>query len=83
MSLPMPPYLGRLEPGQVVSETLNFQVPPVEQAANHTYILWAETRFSRPDPDNPDGPDNLQYSHLRWRNNVPINRVLPFSPFPR
>ena len=34
-----PLYLQKLAPGQVISETLTFQVPPAEQAAGHTYDL--------------------------------------------
>jgi len=63
MILPGLPYLRKLAPGQVVTETLTFQMPPVEQAAGHTYALWIETRFSRPAPDSPEGPDNL-WLHL-------------------
>ena len=59
MLMPMPPYLHKLAPGQVVSETLAFQVPPVEQVAGHAYVLWAETGFSRPASDHSEGPDNL------------------------
>ena len=63
MSMPMPPYMHKLAPGQVVTETLTFQVPPAEQAAGHTFALWIETRFSRPQPDYPEGADNL-WLHL-------------------
>ena len=60
MRLPGIPYEPRrLDPGQVISDTLVFQVPPEEQAAGHTYVLWAETHFCRPAPDMPDGWDNL------------------------
>jgi len=80
MSLPAPPYLRGLEPGQVITETLNFQVPPVEQATGHTYDLWAVTRFSRPSPDSPDGPDNL-WLHLET-GPIPL-QVTPPSPAQR
>jgi hypothetical protein len=80
MSLPAPPYLRRLEPGQVITETLNFQVPPVEQATGHTYVLWAVTRFSRPSPDRPDGPDNL-WLHLET-GPIPL-QVTPPGPAQR
>jgi hypothetical protein len=80
ISLPMPPYLRRLEPGQVVTETLNFQVPPTEQAAGHTYDLWAVTSFSRPAPDSPDGPDNL-WLHLET-GPIPL-QVTPPAPSQR
>ncbi|MBC7251674.1 MAG: hypothetical protein H5T62_15525, partial [Anaerolineae bacterium] len=59
MLLLSPPYIRELAPGEVISETLSFQVPPMAQATGHTYVLWAETRFSRPAPDTPQGPDNL------------------------
>jgi hypothetical protein len=54
-----PPYLGKLEPGDVLTKTLQFQIPPFEQNPPTLYNLWAETHFSRPAPDNPQGPDNL------------------------
>ena len=54
-----PPYMRKLAPGQVLTATMPFQLPPSEQAANHNYVLWAWTRFSRLIPDNPDAPDNI------------------------
>ncbi len=54
-----PPYLKELNPGESISDVLHFQVPPVEQNSTTTYALWAETRFCRADPLNPEGPDNL------------------------
>ncbi len=54
-----PPLLAELSPGQVVTDSLAFQVPPLDQALDHTYALWVEVRFSRPAPDQPQGPDNL------------------------
>jgi hypothetical protein len=54
-----PLHLQKLAPGQAITETIAFQVPPAEQATGHTYVLWAETRFSRPAPNSPEGPDNL------------------------
>ena len=64
MVLPGIPYEPRrLEPGQVITDTLNFQVPPAEQAVGHTYVLWAETHFCRPAPDSLHGGDNL-WLHL-------------------
>jgi hypothetical protein len=77
MSMPMPPYMHKLAPGQVVTEMLTFQVPPMEQAAGHTYALWIETRFSRPAPDSPEGPDNL-WLHLET-GPIPL-RVTPPEP---
>jgi hypothetical protein len=77
MILPGPPYLRELAPGQVVTETLTFQVPPEGQAAGHTYVLWVETRFSRPHPDHPQGPDNL-WLHLET-GAIPL-QVRPPSP---
>lgn len=60
MRLPgIPNEPRRLDPGQVISDTLTFQVPPEEQATGHTYVLWAETHFCRPAPDSPHGGDNL------------------------
>jgi len=80
MILPGPPYLRELAPGQAVSETLTFQVPPAEQAAGHTYVLWVETRFSHPQPDYPDGPDNL-WLHLET-GPIPL-QVTPPGPAQR
>jgi hypothetical protein len=56
-----PPYLNQLAPGNVITTTLPFQIPPVEQVGNHHYELWVATRFSRPSPESPDphGPDNI------------------------
>ena len=54
-----PPYLEKLAPGDVVSKTLQFQIPPLEQKPLSPLYFWAETRFSRPALDNPEGPDNL------------------------
>ena len=80
MILPGLPYLRKLAPGQVVTETLTFQVPPTEQAAGHTYALWVETRFSRPAPDSPEGPDNL-WLHLET-GPIPL-QVVPPEPAQR
>ncbi len=54
-----PPYQLKLEPGQQQSETLQFQVPPLDNNPATTYALWAETRFSRADPIQPEGADNV------------------------
>lgn len=54
-----PPYLIKLEPGQQLDATLQFQIPPGDQNPPTAYSLWAETRFSRVDPLQPGGPDNL------------------------
>ena len=51
--------MRKLAPGQVLTATMSFQLPPSEQAANHNYALWAWTWFSRLTPDNPDVPDNI------------------------
>ena len=75
MILPGFPYLRELAPGQTLTETLNFQVPPAEQAAGHSYVLWAETRFSRPHPGYLEGPDNL-WLHLET-GPVPLQVTLP------
>lgn len=78
MRLPGIPLLpNRLEPGQVITDTLNFQVPPAEQAAGHTYVLWVETSFGRPAPDRPDGWDNL-WLHLET-GPIPL-QVTPPDP---
>ncbi len=53
------PYLQKLAPGDVVSKTLQFQIPPPEQKPSSLLYFWAETRFSRPTLENPEGPDNL------------------------
>jgi hypothetical protein len=55
----------------ILTATLRFQVPPAppaagtdrDQPAGHSFVLWAEARFSRPLPDNQQGPDNL-WLHL-------------------
>lgn len=75
MILPGFPYLCELAPGQMVTETLTFQVPPAEQAVGHTYALWIETRFSRPHPGHLEGPDNL-WLHLET-GPVPLQVTLP------
>ena len=54
-----PPYLQKLAPGDVLSKMVQFQVPPPEQKPSSLLYFWAETRFSRPALDNPEGPDNL------------------------
>ncbi len=54
-----PGYSHKLAPGQVATDSLTFQAPPMEQAANHSYVLWAETRFSRPSPANPEMWDEV------------------------
>jgi Tol biopolymer transport system component len=78
MRLPGIPYAPRkLEPGQVITDTLNFQVPPEEQAAGHAYVLWAETSFGRPAPDRPEGWDNL-WLHLET-GPIPL-QVTPPDP---
>jgi hypothetical protein len=78
MSMPGGPlHLHELAPGQEVTGTLTFQLPPTEQAVGHSYILWAETRFSRPHPDHPQGPDNL-WLHLET-GPIPL-QVRPPSP---
>jgi hypothetical protein len=57
-----PGYSHKLAPGQVATDSLTFQVPPIEQAAYHSYVLWAETRFSRPSPANPEVGDDVWMS---------------------
>ena len=52
-------YQPQLAPGQVFTQTLNFQTPLAEQATGHTYGLWAETSFSRVALDNPQNADGL------------------------
>jgi hypothetical protein len=54
-----------LAPGQVLTGTADFQVPPGSSGSSGpgpAYALWAEVRFSRPDPGTPQGPDNLWLS---------------------
>ncbi len=75
MILPGFPYLRELAPGRMVTETLTFQVPPVEQATGHSYVLWAETRFSCPHPGHLEGPDNL-WLHLET-GPIPLRVTLP------
>ncbi len=80
MILPGLPYLRKLAPGEVVTENLAFQVPPAEQAAGHAYVLWIETRFSRPQPDYSEGTDNL-WLHLET-GPIPL-QVTPPGPAER
>jgi len=80
MILPGFPYPRELAPGQTLTETLTFQVPPAEQAAGHTYALWIETRFSRPHPGHLEGPDNL-WLHLET-GPIPL-QVTPPDPSQR
>src|SRR5574341_2591379 len=54
-----PPYLQKLVPGDVLDKTLQFQVPPSQHNPPSHLFLWAETRFSRPDLNNPEGADNI------------------------
>ncbi len=73
-----PLRLHKLAPDQVNTETLTFQVPPVEQAAGHAYLLWAQVRLSRPAPDHPEGPDNLW---LRLETGpIPLQIAPPAAP---
>jgi len=71
----------KLAPGQVLTDTLPFQVPPTlkstgaEQATDHSYVLWAETHFSRPAPDNPEWTDNLRL-HLET-GPIPLQVIQP------
>ncbi len=52
-------YLNAIAPGEALTTTIPFQVPPIDQAASHSYAVWAVTRFSRSAPENNNGPDNL------------------------
>jgi len=54
-----PPYLQKLAPGDLLTKTLQFQIPLLKQNLPSRLYLWVETRFSRPAVDNPEGPDNL------------------------
>lgn len=63
MPMEIPAIAKKLAPGEVVSDTVTFLVPPAEQAAGHSYVLWAETHFSRPVPGQPESPDNI-WLHL-------------------
>jgi hypothetical protein len=74
-SFPCPPYLNLLAPGQILTATLEFQVPPPGLATSHSFVLWTETRFSRPVPDNPQGPDNL-WLHLET-GPIPLRLAVP------
>lgn len=56
---PRPLYLQKLQPGDVLAKTLQFQIPPPEQKPSSLLYFWVETRFSRPTLENPEGPDNL------------------------
>jgi hypothetical protein len=54
-----PPYFPKLEPGGQLTAELQFAIPPSDQDPAPTYFLWTETRISRADPIQPQGPDNL------------------------
>jgi hypothetical protein len=55
----VPTLLQELAPGDVLSKSLQFQIPPPKQKPSSLLYFWVETRFSRPAVDNPQGPDNL------------------------
>jgi hypothetical protein len=69
-----PPYLMKLEPGQQVDAALQFQIPPGDQNPAPAYFLWAETRFSRVDPFQPEGSDNLW---LRLESGPLVLKITP------
>ncbi len=53
-----PRYMQKLVPGDVLTKTIQFQIPPVARdLSSQDLYLWAETRFSR--LVNSEGPDNL------------------------
>jgi hypothetical protein len=51
--------LRLVEPGHSISETLTFQVPPLEQSRGRTYKAGATGHFSRGDIQHPDRSDNV------------------------
>ncbi len=59
VSMPGMPRLAELGPGQTLTETVIFQVPPFEASVAPSFTLWLETRFSRASPANQAGPDNV------------------------
>ncbi len=65
----------KLAPGEVFSETIDFQLPPSEQIGNHYFVLWAQTHVARAAPDWKDIPDNVW---LRFEvGPVPLRIVAP------
>lgn len=65
----------KLPPGEVFSETIDFQLPPSVQIGNHQFVLWAQTHVARAAPDWKDIPDNVW---LRFEvGPVPLRIVPP------
>ncbi len=62
-------------PGQEISATRRFQVPPVEQAAGHTYTLQAVVVVSR-----PVAPGSREYRGSELTSGPLPLRVLPHGP---
>ncbi len=53
-----PPYMQKLVPGDVLTKTIQFQIPPAAyNSLSSDLYLWAETSFSR--LESSEGPDNL------------------------
>lgn len=53
-----PPYMQKLVPGDVLTKTIQFQIPPAaHNSLPRDLYLWAETSFSR--LESSEGPDNL------------------------
>ncbi len=53
-----PPYMQKLVPGDVLTKTIQFQIPPTaHDLLSRDLYLWAETSFSR--LESSEGPDNL------------------------
>ena len=43
-----PPYMQKLVPGDVLTKTIQFQIPPTtDDRSSRDLYLWAETSFSR------------------------------------
>lgn len=62
-------FMRPVEPGQSISKTITFQMPPLEQSRTHTYKAKAMARFSRGDIQHPDRSDNVA---------IPIETVMPW-----
>ncbi len=69
------PLPHKLAPGAVLTDTLIFQVPALEQIGNHQLVLWAQVELARALPDWQDQPDNVW---LRFEvGPVPLRIVAP------
>ena len=51
--------MSKLEPGQVVTATMSFRVPPRDQAQGHQFSLWIGTFYRSALPGLPDIPGDI------------------------